>query len=329
MSSTVRKLWICALLGALAFALVPGASPAGLPQLLALGPITVANGTALVSGTVSGSGAGGQVTVNGQPLGLDAAGTFAGVVNVGGASTLDLSLSDSAGHLVDFHVPLSLAGPGGIIPASAVDAVEQAGAALLEPAGGFVGGRPLTVAGSVGDKGQLVALGVNGTDVLRTLGSGQSFSTQLPGTTKEITLSATDAKGVTETTHYQVLSSSGTATPLGTTVAAKNAVGLKIARIQYRTRGVARTKRLRMTVTVKDGRGLLVRGAKVTVRSKAAGRLARRTQAKRSGKLGRAIFILRVKRRMLGRRLVMVTVAQTPTSKAAKTTSVRLARRGH
>jgi hypothetical protein len=325
---SARKIQLCSLLGALTLVLVPGARPAALPQLLTLGPITVVNGAAILSGTVGRSGAGSEVTVNGQRLGADAAGNFAGVVNLDGASTLDLSLSDSAGHLVDFHVPLALAGPDGIIPASVVDAVEKAGATLLEPASGFVGGEPMTVAGSVGDKGQLAALAVNGTDVLHTLDSGLAFSTPVPGTTKEIALTATDTKGVSETTHYQVLSSS-VSRPLGTTVAAKNALGLKIAKIQYRTRGLLRTKRVRMTVIVKDSRGLLVRGAKVTVRSKAAGRLTRRTQAKASGKLGRAIFVLRIKPRMLGRRLVMVTVARTPTTKAAKTTSVRLARARH
>jgi len=34
----------------------------------------------------------------------------------------------------------------------------------------------------------------------------------------------------------------------------------------------------------------------------------------------------RSKRRILGKRLVMVTVARTPTAKAAKTTSIRLAK---
>jgi hypothetical protein len=322
---SARKIRLCAALGALSLALVPGARPAALPQLVTLGPVTVVKGTAIVSGTVGGGGTA-QVAVNGQPLGVDAAGNFAGAVNLDGASTLDLSLTDSAGHLVDFHVPLALAGPGGNIPASVTDAVEQAGATLLQPAGGFVGGQPLTVAGSVADKGQLATLAVNGTDVLHMLDSGQSFSTQVPGTTKEITLTATDAKGVSESTHYQVLSGS-VSSPLGASVAAKDARGLKIAAIRYRTKGVARTKRVRMTVTVKDSRGLLVRGAKVTVRSKAAGRLTRRAQAHGTGKLGRAIFTLRVKPHALGRRLVMVTVARTPTAKAAKTTSVRLAKK--
>src|SRR5438874_9143699 len=145
-----RKAQLCALLGALtsALALAGGARPGPVPQLLTLGPVTVLNGTAIVGGTVAGSGAGAQLTVNGQPVSLDAAGNFTGVVSLAGAGALDFALGNSTGPLVDFHLPLALAGPGGIIPGSVVDAVEQAGATLLEPVGGFVGGQPLTVARS-------------------------------------------------------------------------------------------------------------------------------------------------------------------------------------
>jgi hypothetical protein len=325
--NSARKAKLVAALGALVLAFAPGARPDSIHQLLTIGPVTVLNGTALVSGTVGGAGAGTHLTVNGQPLSLDVAGNFAGIVSLGGASALDFTLGSSGGPAVDLSVPLALAGPGGVIPGSVVDAVEQAGATLLQPAGGFVGGQPLTVAGSVADKGQLASLAVNGTDVLRALAPDQSFSVQVPGTTKEITLSATDRNGVTETTRYQVLGGSGVvATPYGTAVAASSAVGLKIAKIRYLAMGVARTKRLRMIVTVRDSRGYLVRGAKVKIRSKAAGRLARRAQTKATGKAGQAGFVLRVKARMLGRRLVMVTVARTPTAKAAKTTSIRLAK---
>ena len=323
-----RKARAGALVGAVvaALAFIPGALPAG-PQLLTLGPVTVLNGTAIVSGTVGDAQAGGQINLNGQPLALDATGHFAGVLNLNGASSLDFTVANSAGQLVDFHVPVTLAGPGGIIPGGVVDAVEQAGATLLEPVGGFVGGQPLAVAGSVADKGQLAALSVNGTDVMHLLGADQSFTVPVPGTTKEITLTATDKSGVTETTHYKVLDASGPlATVSGTSVAASNAVGLKITKIRYVAKGVARTKRLRMIVTVKDSRGYLVRQAKITIRSKAAGRLTRRAQTKASSKIGQAAFVVRVKPRTLGKRLVMVTVARTPTAKAAKTTSIRLAK---
>src|SRR5437016_7989064 len=158
--NAARKAQLLAATGALA--LVPGARPGSIPQLLTLGPLTVLNGTAIVSGSVGGAGVGSQLSVNGHPLSLDAAGNFAGVVSLDGASALDFAVGNSSGQLVDFTVPVALAGPGGIIPASAVDAVEQAGATLLQPAGGLVRGQPLTVAGSVADKGQLAALAVNG-----------------------------------------------------------------------------------------------------------------------------------------------------------------------
>jgi hypothetical protein len=324
-----RKARLLAVFGAvaIALALVPGARPGSIPQLLTLGPVTILNGTAIVSGTVGGGGAGSQLTVNGHPLSLDAAGNFAGMVSLDGASALDFAVGNSSGQLVDFTVPVALAGPGGIIPASVVDAVEQAGATLLQPAGGFIGGQPLTVAGSVADKGQLAALAVDGTDVMRLLGPDQSFSVQIPGTTKEITLTATDKSGVSKTTRYQVLDASSLlSTPLGTSVAASSAVGLKIVKVRYVAKGVATTKRLRMIVTVKDNRGYLVRGATIKIRSKAAGRLTRRAQTKASSKVGQAAFVLRVKPRILGKRLVMVAVARTPTAKAAKTTSIRLAK---
>src|SRR5256885_10358671 len=146
--NAARKGQLLGATGALALALVAGARPGSMPQLLTLGPLTVLNGTAIVSGTVGGAGVGSQLSVNGHPLSLDAAGNFAGVVSLDGASALDFAVDNSSGQLVDFTVPVALAGPGGIIPTSAVDAVEQAGATLLQPAGGFVGGQPLTVAGS-------------------------------------------------------------------------------------------------------------------------------------------------------------------------------------
>src|SRR2546429_9342091 len=111
-----RKAQLLAATGALALALVPGARPGSIPQLLTLGPITVLNGTAIVSGTVGGAGAGSQLTVNGHPLSLDAAGNFAGVVSLDGASTPDLSIGNSSGQLVDFPVPAAPPGPGGALP---------------------------------------------------------------------------------------------------------------------------------------------------------------------------------------------------------------------
>ena len=77
----VRKAQLLGVIGAMALALVPGARPDSIPQLLTLGPLTVLSGTAVVSGTVGGASAGSQLTVNGHPLSVDAAGNFAGCVD--------------------------------------------------------------------------------------------------------------------------------------------------------------------------------------------------------------------------------------------------------
>jgi hypothetical protein len=86
----------------------------------------------------------------------------------------------------------------------------------------------------VADKGQLAALAVNGTDVMRLLGPTSRSRFRCPARRKRSRLRATDKSGVTETTHYQVLASSGgVATPLGPYVTASSAVGLKIAKVRY------------------------------------------------------------------------------------------------
>src|SRR5207249_2421188 len=199
-----------------------------------------------------------QLTVNGQPLGIDASGHLSGSVNLSGASSIDLRLTDpGGGQQFAFSIPLALAGPGGIIPAGVLDPVEQAGLNLLEP---VTDGNAVTAAGGVLDKSHLVSLSVNGKDVLGSTGPDGSFSVQLPGTTKTVTLSATDNHGV------QVSILSAVHTPLSaTSVSVAAAVGVRIVKIRYITKGAARTHRLRMVVTVKDRRGRLIRGARITV----------------------------------------------------------------
>jgi hypothetical protein len=322
-----------AAISVIAVVLAAGARPAVAPQLLTVDSITIANGTAALSGSVGGgSAANTQLSVNGRPLSVDATGGFGAVVNLDGASALLLTLvTPATAQRVGFEIPLTsaLIGPGGVISGSVLDAVEQAGAKLLEPVGGFqaLAGQPLLVRGVVLDRDQLAGLALNGKDVTPLLGSGQTFTTQLPGTTKELVLTAKDSQGTTQTSYYRVLEPSTPLTAEGArTVTAGEALGIRIAKVRYLVKGVPRTKRLRMLVTVKDRRGYLIRGAKITVRSKGPGRLKRRTQAKLSARTGQATFTLRVRPATLGKRLFMVTVGRTPTAKASKVTSVRVAK---
>src|SRR5256885_1202471 len=91
-----RRLWGILVL-AIALVIVPYATPASTP-LVQLGPITVADGTAVLAGNVGSEAAGATLTVNGQPLALDATGAFAGAVDLNGAGSISLALSSPAGY---------------------------------------------------------------------------------------------------------------------------------------------------------------------------------------------------------------------------------------
>jgi hypothetical protein len=112
--------------------------------------------------------------------------------------------------------------------------------------------------------------------------------------------------------------------PVGRTVEASQAVGVRIARVRYFTRGVRRTKRLRVVVTVKDRRGFLVRNASVSVRSVKPRWILRNPKAKRTTGFGQASFVLTAGQRAFGKRLKLVILAKTPQAKHRKAGSVRL-----
>jgi hypothetical protein len=312
-----------AVFAALALLVTPSARPDLTPPLVNLGPVTVANGTATLSGTIGGPAEGSlKLSVNGQPLSLDAAGNFAGSVSLNGQSSINLALRNPlTGDTFETRIPLTLA-VGGVIPPGVLSAIEQAGVSLLKAVG--LDGKPVDVEGQVLDAGQLASLKVNGVDALGLL-QGRTFGIQLPGTTKEVTVSVTDKQGVSQSSTYGVQHL--LSTPQGTSVSAAEALGVRIASVRYYTKRAAKTHRVRMIVTLKDRRGYLVRGATVQVRSAKAGRTIGRQKAKRTSRLGRAGFVVRIRTRALGRRLVMVTTARTPTATAKKTTSAKLPRR--
>jgi hypothetical protein len=317
---TAIQLWITLVL-ALGLVIAPGAQPAA-TQLLHLGPIAVANGVASVSGTVASNAGNNTVTVNGQPVGVDASGVFQASVPLNGASTVTVGLKEAGSTEQNtFEIPLTdvLLGQGGVIPAGALDSLEQAGLSLLTPVTGAPG-QPLTVGGSVLDRTQLSSLSVNGKDVLGALTSDGTFSVQVPGTTKVVTVKATDVNGNSQTKVIAVKA---------TTVSAANAVGLRITKVRYYKQAALRTHRLRMIVTVRDRRGLLVRGAKITVRPAKAGRLVRKPKTSKSGRNGQATFVLRLRAAAFGKRLVVVTLARTPRATVSRKTAVLVPRRKH
>jgi hypothetical protein len=317
-SATIRGLNRACILGALAvsLAVVPYAVTASTPPLVQLGPIAVADGAAMLAGTVGPQAAGSTLTVNGHPLSLDASGAFAGTVDLNGSGSIALELSDPVGGQTVFTVPLTLAGLGGVIPAGVLGSVQGAGVSLLTPIAGADGGL-LTVAGSVLDTTQLAGLSANGLDVLGALGSDGFFSIQLPGTTKVVTLTATDKNGTTET----YVSSVGQQRLSSVTTAA-SAVGIRIVKVRFYKQNSLRRHFMRMVVTVQDRQGRLIQGAKISVRSTKAGRLSHRPKMQLSGRKGRATFTLRLRKAAFGKRLIVVTLARTPKAKATKRSAV-------
>ena len=327
-ATPTRQISLVAALAALLFsvgvlaAATPSAPADVFGPVVALGPTSIVNGTATVSGTVGAGNSGAQVTVNGQPVTVDAAGNFAGVVNLGGQSSLVIGVKNPVtGKESTTTIPLTtnVIGPGGLVPPQVLDALEQAGVTLLEPIGG-TGGLPITIGGNVRDPSKLADLKLNGQDVLGALDSDRNFSITLPGTTKQILLSATDKQGVNQ---YLTVPVSGNA---GTTISAKSAQGVRISKIRYITKNVKRTKRLRMVVTVRDRRGYLVRGATLRVKSATAGRVLLNPRIKKTNRVGQAAFLLTARKRAFGKRLVMVTLAKTPSAKTTKRSSVRIPR---
>ena len=310
----------------------PSAPGEILSPAITVGPMTVANGTATVAGSLGAPSSGVQLSINGQPLNVDAAGNFSGAVNLNGQSALTFRLGNAAGEVTSVTIPLTsnIVGPGGVISPDVLSALEKAAVSILKPLEGFriQDELPLRIEGSVGDQGSLAGLTINGKDVLGLLGADRVFSILVPGTTKEVTVTATDNKGVSQTSTVPVLhTTSMFTTPAGRSVAAAGAQGVRIAKIRYITKNVRRTKRLRVVVTVKDRRGLLIRNASVSVRSRYARRIVRNPRAKKTNRVGQAAFLLRARDRAFGKRLVILTVAKTPTAKASKASSVRIPRR--
>jgi hypothetical protein len=295
-----------------------------------LGPTIVANGVATISGTVGVPMSGASLSINGQPLSINAAGQFNGVVNLAGHSSLDLAVTNPlTGEITRTTIPLTsnIIGPGGLVSPTVLSALGQAAAEITKPVGGFVilDQVPLTIGGSVLNKGELASMKVNGTDVLGLTGPGGAFTIPIPGTSREFTIMMTDKQGVTHTTTYPVTQQSSVIqTPLGRSVSAAGALGIKITSVRYLTALVRSKKRFRVVVTVKDKRGYRIRDATVTLKSQRPRLTVGETRAKLSNKVGQVSFVMRVRPRALGKRLFVLASARTPSAKAQRKTVVRL-----
>jgi Ca2+-binding RTX toxin-like protein len=122
---------------------------------------------------------------------------------------LEIRLGDDV-----FTIPFALLGSG--IPGDVLDLLRQAGLTLQIPPGGLtvLDGLPLVIQGRILDRDVLAELKINGVDVLGLLDPITGiFSVPLPGSTKEVTVSVTDTKGVSQTSTFAV--SHFASTPFG------------------------------------------------------------------------------------------------------------------
>lgn len=327
------KSTIALALAVLGLAVARPAPAATIGPVLNLGPTVVANGAATVAGTVGEPMSGLTLSVNGQPLAIDSSGRFSGVVNLAGQSSLDFAVTNPAtGEVATTSIPLTsnIVGPGGVISPSVLSALNQAAASITKPVAGFQiqDQLPLTVGGNVANGGELSSLKVNGADVLGQLGPGGAFAAAIPGSSKSFTVLMTDKQGVSHTMTYPITHSSTVIqTPLGPSVAASGALGVRITSVRYLTKLVRSKMRLRIIVTIKDRRGYRIRNATIALRNTQSRFVVGKTRTKRSNKVGQASFIMRVRPRALGKRMFVVTSARTPSAKAQRKTSVRLPRK--
>ena len=324
MKRSPHRLTLAALAAlACSIAVLVGASTAPgdiVAPVVTLGPVTVANGVATLSGTVAATQPSSlTLNVNGQPLELTESGTFSGVVNLGGQSNLSIAVANpSTGEVSTVNIPLTtnLIGPGGVISPDVLSRLEEAAVSLTRPLGGFVsvGREPITVSGGVGNRDQLASLSVGGVDALSALHPNGGFTIPVPGTSKEISVLMTDRQGVSLQTSIPTANAAF--------VSATNAVGVRISKVRYYAKKVKTTKRLRIVVTVKDK----IRGAKVSVKSLRRALVRGATKVRKTNRSGQVSFVMRLRTKAFGKRFVVVTTAKTPSAKAAKRSSLRLPR---
>lgn len=110
-------------------------------------------------------------------------------------------------------------------------------------------------------------------------------------------------------------------------VAAADAIGIRIVGVKRLLKNVRLSKNFRLLVTVKDGRGLRVRGAIVSIsRVPGSKRTVSGMHAGLSNKTGVARVLVPVTTKMFGNRVFLKITARTPKARAVTLRSVLLPR---
>lgn len=161
-----------------------GGSAQPVQPLISLGPITVDNGVASVSGVVNASvgsnsaNANVSVTVDAQPVSISAGGRFSAAVNLDAHAAVTVQAGDrSNGEAYSITIPAS-AIPAGGTPSDALVQLNADVVTLMLPADGFtiVDGVDITADVHVGNIAGIASLKLNGADLLAQLKVGSSSS---------------------------------------------------------------------------------------------------------------------------------------------------------
>ena len=142
-------------------------------------------------------------------------------------------------------------------------------------------------------------------------------------------VAATDSQGVSKNNNSASLPASSVIdASSGQTVSAQGANGVRITKVTYITKNIHRTGRVTMIVTLKDRRGLLVRGAKVRIRgvARTTSLTLKGAQMQTTSKLGQATFSFKLDRRVrgarsAGKRFEVASIASTATASTSLVTS--------
>lgn len=326
----VRVVLAMALLAA-ALAVVVGARAQLTPPPITIGSITVDSGTAVVTGVVDDVNA--VVNVNEVPVNVDQSGDFVAVVDLEGEPTLVLSLLNSAGEAITIRIPVAVLNSSG--SEGILNDLVDAGISVEVPIDGFtiVDGQMPIVSGNVVNADRLASLTVNGIQVLDNLSPSGAFAIVPPSGSQppqHVTVVAIDRRGVSQTSTFPLRSiSSVIATVAGASVSAAGAQGVVIAKVRFDTSKLRANKRLGVTVTVKDRRGFLIRGAALRLNGMPLRYLANGSvRAGFTNRVGQAKFWYRLHTRAFarpaGKRLAVMANASTPRASARRKVQLRL-----
>jgi hypothetical protein len=332
---TVVRISLAAALLAVALTFVGGAkADLDLFAPLDVNAVTVVDDVLNITGSVGDATA--DLEVNGAPVYVDALGNFIAMVDAE-KNAVVFSLLNDLGEATTITIPVAVLvenGGDGVL-----NDLVDAGVTLNVPEEGFLiqDGNGPVVSGYILNDGLLESASVNGIDILNDLGPGGGFSLVLPwqatppsSSSSHVTVVIVDHRGVSQASTFRATRvSSAIRTRAGTSVSAAGARGVRIARITFDRSSLKAAKRLHVTVTVKDRRGMLVRGAALRLTGTPSRYLA--AGAVRAGftnRIGKARFTYRLHPRAFAncgcKRLAVTVRASTSRAATKRAASLRL-----